>query len=374
MRKGSTGSTLTEVAKAAGVSMITASRAIRGLGYVSEATRQRVLQAAEQLHYQPDMLAKRMRGDTGNLIGVFINNFGSVVMHELISAISQEARRLGYDLVVFHAQSFNEPGRAATSDMLRKLCEGLLLVLPNTFDHYLDRLEKDRFPCVLVNFAARKMELPVVVCQNRQGARDAIDHLLRLGHRRIGFIAGTPFTGQSAERQRGYVDALCAAGVDIDPALIVEGDFTQVSGFPAAEHLLSLADPPTAIFAANDEMALGALDAIRTRGLSVPDDISLVGFDDIPAARYAYPALTTLSQPFADMGVRAVKELVEIMKGKEVAAQRIEFATPMALRGSTGPVRDAAAAAPKPRAARNIRQTTTAQTPTPRRRTTQSGT
>lgn len=345
MRKGSTASsaiTLAEVAKTAGVSMITASRAIRGIGYVSDATRQRVLQAAQQLNYQPDMLAKRMRGDSGNLIGVFINNFGSVVMHELISAISQEARRLGYDLVVFHAQSFNEPGRAATSDMLRKLCEGLLLVLPNTFDQYLDRLQQDRFPCVLVNFAARKMDLPVVVCQNRQGAREAVAHLLALGHRRIGFIAGTPFTGQSAERQRGYVDALCAAGVEIDPALIVEGDFTQVSGFPAAERLLSLAAPPTAIFAANDEMALGALDAIRTRGLSVPDDLSLIGFDDIPAARYAYPALTTLSQPFAEMGVRAVRELVELLQGKEVAAHRVEFPTPMVVRGSTGPLRAAA--------------------------------
>lgn len=336
MRKGST---LTEVAKAAGVSVITASRAIRGLGYVSEATRLRVMEAAQLLNYTPDMLAKRMRGDSGNLIGVFINNFGSVVMHELIRAISIEARRLGFDLVVFHAQSFNEPGRAATSEMLRKLCDGLLLVLPNTFDHYLDVLEKDRFPCVLVNFSARKMNLPVVVSDNRNGARKAVDHLLSLGHRRIGFIAGTPFTGQSAERQKGYVDALCAAGVDIDPALIVEGNFNQISGFSAAESLLSLVHPPTAIFAANDEMAFGAMDAIRTRGLSVPEDISLVGYDDIPAARYVYPTLTTLRQPFEEMGIRAVVELVELIRGKEVGPDRVEFTAEMIVRGSTGPVR-----------------------------------
>lgn len=340
MRKASK---LSEVAKIAGVSPITASRAIRGVGYVSESAKARIMEAAAQLNYTPDMLARRMRGDKSNLIGVFVNNYGSIVLHELISRISHAAREQGFDLIVYNAERFDKPGRMQTSDMLSKLCDGVLVLLPSVDDTYLDAIERQRFPCVLVNFDARTLDVPTVVSENRLGGRAAVEHLLSLGHTRIAYIAGTIWTGQSAEREKGYVDALEAAGIAVDPALIVAGAFNQASGYSAARQLLELPSPPTAIFAANDEMAFGALDAINSRGLKVPADISVIGFDDIPTSSYVFPTLTTMHQPFQAMAERAVTEVVALIQGREMSAERIGFMMELVVRNSTGPVKVASA-------------------------------
>ncbi|MFP5391572.1 MAG: LacI family DNA-binding transcriptional regulator [Gammaproteobacteria bacterium] len=331
-------SKLSEVAALAGVSPITASRAIRGVGYVSEAARERIMAAAAQLNYTPDMLARRMRGDKSKLIGVFVNNYGSVVLHEIIRTISAIARPQGYDLVVFNAERFDRPGRSETCEMLSKLCDGLLLLLPNANDGYLDVVNQQRFPCVLVNFDAKPMNVPVVAVENRIGARRAVEHLLGLGHRRIGFIAGTSATGQSAERFLGYTDALNAAGIDVDPALCVEGAFNQTGGYSATERLLALPVPPTAIFAANDEMAFGAIDAAASRGMAVPRDLSVIGFDDIPTSSYVFPKLTTMRQPYDAMAERAVREVLDLIEGKPWHARRIAFPMELMLRHSTAPL------------------------------------
>ncbi len=334
MRKASK---LSEVAKIAGVSPITASRAIRGVGYVSEAARGRIMAAAAQLNYTPDMLARRMRGDRSNLIGVFVNNYGSLVLHEITRLISAAARERGYDILLFNAERFDRPGRAETCDMLSKLCDGLLLPMPNGADGYLDVIEQQKVPCVLVNFDAREVRLPVVALQNRLGARAAVDHLLALGHRRIAFIAGTAGTGQSAERQLGYAEALTAAGIGVDPALVVEGAFVQTGGNAAAGRLLALTDPPTAIFAANDEMAYGAIDAAHSRGLKVPADLSVIGFDDIPLSSHIFPPLTTMRQPLAELTARAVSDVVAQIQGLDVAPVKTAFPMELVIRQSTGP-------------------------------------
>lgn len=331
-------SKLSEVAKIAGVSPITASRAISGKGYVSEAARVRIMAAAAQLNYTPDMVARRMRGEKSKLIGIFVNNYGSLVLHEITKLISSEARARGYDILLFNAERFDVPDRAGTRDMLSKLCDGLVLLMPNAEDGYLEVLEKSQQPCVFVNFDARPMSLPVVALENRRGARAAVEHLLSLGHRRIGFIAGTHQTGQSAERQAGYAEALAAAGIAADPALIVPGFFVQTGGHAAAEQLLALPDPPSAIFAANDEMAFGAIDAIHSKGLRVPDQVSVIGFDDIATSSYVYPPLTTMRQPLAELSACATGELVALIEGRDVKEKKIAFPLELVVRQSTGPV------------------------------------
>jgi LacI family transcriptional regulator len=333
------GSKLSEVARLAGVSPITASRAIRGTGYVSEEARTRIMAAAAELNYTPDMLARRMRGDKSKLLGVFVNNYGPVVMHEIIRAIGESARSLGYDLLLFNAERFDSPARMGTCDMLTKLCDGVMLVMPGTDDGFLATVERRQLPCVVIGFDARQLAMPTVVPDNRGGARTAVEHLLALGHRRIAFIAGNPRTGQSGERRQGYVDALQAAGLEVDPALVADGAFNQPSGFAATQRLLDLAQPPTAIFAANDEMAFGAIDAVASRGFKVPQDISVVGFDDIPTAGYVFPRLTTIHQPFEAMSERAVVELVALIEGRPVAHERIVFPTSLMRRDSTAAAR-----------------------------------
>ena len=330
-------STLTEVAEAAGVSLITASRALRGVGRVAKETRERVLAAAAQLDYTPDMIAQKMRGGNSSLIGVFVNGFRSLVMHELLSAINDEARRLGFDLIVFNADHFDDARRAGTAEMLRKLCDGLMLLLPDANDGLLDKLERAHAPCVLVGFAGRQVDRPVVLGSNRLAARAAVDHLLGLGHRRIAFIAGTSYTGQSEERQRGYEDALRAAGIAPEPSYQRQGDFNDPSGFAETQALLALSDPPTAIFAANDAMAFGALDAVSAAGLKVPDDVSVVGFDDVIRAAVVHPKLTTVRQPLHEIAVRAVAELVAAIRGGRAEGLRIELPARLVVRESTGP-------------------------------------
>jgi LacI family transcriptional regulator len=334
-------SKLIEVARLAGVAHITASRAIRGEGYVSEDTRARVMQAAAQLNYTPDIVARRMRTKGNRLIGIFVHNIGSLFIHEITKVISEKADALGYDILVFNAERFEGADRVGTRDMLAKFCAGLILPMPSMDDSYLSELEERQQACVFLNFDARAVKLPVVALENRKGALMAMQHLLSLGHRRIAFIAGTKYTGQSAEREAAYVEALLAAGLEVDPKLIVHGSFIQTGGFAATQQLLDLPQPPTAIFAANDEMAMGAIDAIRSRGFRVPHDLSVIGFDDLPTARHVHPPLTTIKQPIAEMSARAMTELIALIEGKTRPAQktRILFQPELVVRHSTGPVK-----------------------------------
>lgn len=330
--------TLSEVAEEAGVSLITASRALRGVGRVAKETRERVLAAAAKVEYTPDMLAQKMRGGNSGLIGLFVNGFASLMMHELLSAINDEARRLNFDMVVFNAEHFDDHRRAGTAEMLRKLCDGLLLIMPNANDGLLTKLERAHAPCVLVNFAARPIDLPVVVGSNRVAARAAVDHLLSLGHRRIAFIAGTHYSGQSDERQRGYEEALQSAGIAANPGYVRQGDFTEASGFLQTRGLLALDERPTAIFAANDSMAFGALDAVAAAQLEVPRDVSVIGFDDVIRAEFVHPKLTTVRQPLNEIAVRAMAELVNAMRNRRAESFRLELPARLIVRESTGPV------------------------------------
>jgi LacI family transcriptional regulator len=329
------GTTITQVAALAGVSVITASRAVRGVGYVAKETRDKVLAAAEQINYSPNVLAQRMRGVKSRLIGVLVHGFVSSVLHELVSHIDQAANRLGYALLVFNAPSFDAPDRAGTTEVLRSLCDGLLLVMPNTHDTVLDKLERDQSPCVLINFAARDIQLPVVIGANSGAARLAVEHLLALGHRRIAFIGGTTDTGQSAERQRGYLEALQAAGIAPPADYIGAGNFTHPSGYREARRMLALAQRPTAIFAANDDMAFGALDAAQECGLRVPADLSVVGHDDVAQSGCVFPRLTTVRQPLPEIASRAVAELVGIIDGRPLLAARLELPATLVVRDST---------------------------------------
>lgn len=296
------------------------------------------LQAAEdELQLTP--IPAPPQGRRTNVIAVFVNHFQSGVMHELMGAISLSARRSGMELLIYDApESFTGESLTRTGRALREMCDGMLVVMPRMQPGYLEYLEAQQFPTVLVNYWATPTRLPVVRGDNRVGARAAVAYLLAQGHRRIGFISGKHHTGQSHQRELGYRDALATYQIEVDPSLVVEGDFLQASGFSAARTLLSLAEPPTAIFAANDEMAFGAMDAVRAHGQRVPEDMSIIGFDDIMASAYAHPSLSSLRQPLARIGEHAVLELMRRIGDSTLEPCNVEFPSELMLRLSSGPV------------------------------------
>ncbi|WP_152446868.1 LacI family DNA-binding transcriptional regulator [Janthinobacterium sp. HH01] len=329
--------TLQNVAEKAGVSVMTVSRALSGEGYVAEKTRARVLAAASELGYSPNISARMMRGSRTNVIGVLVNDLQSTVINEIIGAVSVAVRAHNMDLIIYNSiEELGSSTRTGINQIMRGLCDGLLFILPRLKDGYIDMLEQSSLPMVLINYCRTETTLPVVRGDNRMGGREAVNHLLQLGHRRIAFIGGSAHTGQSQERQRGYAEALKAAGIAVDKQLIAAGDFGQLSGFQATGKLLALAEPPTAIFAANDEMAFGAMDAVRAHGLRVPQDVSVIGFDDIPAASHVHPKLSTLRQPLTAISEAAVQELLRRITGAD-AQQRAEFPSQLVVRESTGP-------------------------------------
>jgi LacI family transcriptional regulator len=215
--------------------------------------------------------------------------------------------------------------------------DGLLLIVPLTSTSYLDTLRKQNFPYVLIDQSDTEDKSSIVRATNWQGAYNATKYLIELGHARIGFITGLMELTSAVERLEGYRVAMSDHNVPILDELIIEGDFWERGGYNAATKLLDLPQIPTAIFASNDLSAFGAMEAIRQRGLRIPEDISLVGFDDVPQAPFTYPRLTTVRQPLDQMGQVAVKMLLERIEDRSCPPQRITLATQLVIRDSCGP-------------------------------------
>lgn len=343
--------TVTDIAAAAGVSVMTVSRALSGKGYVAEATRAKVQQMAQSMGYVANVGAKAMKGGRTRVLGLLVTDFQSPVIAAIISAISRVVKQAGLDLLVYDiATPDGDSARPEIVPLMSSLCDGLLLILPGKQAEQLAQFQRAQLPVVLVNYWRAPTPLPVVRADNYEGAYAVTQHLLELGHRRIGFVRGTAHSGQSPERERGYLAALAAAGLTPDADLIVQGDFGQRSGFEQGQGLLGLAEPPTAVFAANDLMALGVLDAARAAGLEVPGQLSVAGFDDIPAAAVCHPALTTVRQDYEQLGDSAVRLLLQHIENGTQRGMRIELQSHVVVRGSTAAAPVARRAGAKKRA------------------------
>jgi LacI family transcriptional regulator len=226
--------------------------------------------------------------------------------------------------------------------MVKGMVDGLLLILPRNPVDYTGTLTSRSFPFVLIDHQGSGNPCPAVGATNWQGAYNATEFLIKLGHTRIGFITGSMDLGAAIDRLDGYKSALRVHHIPEDARLIYEGTFFQPDGYAGGSALLDLTDPPTAIFACNDVMAMGVMDAVRSRGLRVPEDISVLGFDDIPQAALVRPALTTVRQPLEQMGRLATQMLLDRLKNPEKKVDRIELPTELIVRGSTQAPRDRA--------------------------------
>jgi LacI family transcriptional regulator len=332
--------TIRDIADAAGVSIATVSRVLNGRPDVSPVTREAVLRVVREQGFSMNRSARALSGGRTGLVGVTL----PIVHVEYFSRILWGASEALYehDMRVVLCPTMHERDREVTllEQLLQGTTDGALLLLTRESNEELRALERKGFPFVVLDPRYPVDEsTPVVSAAHWAGAKAATEHLVSRGHRRIGVITGPHGWVASVDRLDGYQAALAAAGVLADPDLIAKGNFTGESGRAAASRLLSLPDPPTAIFAFNDEMAVGAMRVAEQRGLRLPDDLSIVGFDDLEKAEIVRPALTTLRQPLAEMGRMAVSLLTRLVEDQPIEAMRVELATKLVVRDSTAPPR-----------------------------------
>jgi LacI family transcriptional regulator len=324
---------ITDIAKYAGVSKATVSRVLNNKPDVDEATRQRILAIIQETGYIPRPMAVGLAHGRTNLIGLLAPSLSSSYSLEVIQGVAEAIEETEYELVLYTTSMAAKNQERFAHALSQDLTDGLVVLLPRD-NVDLSLLRSSRFPVVLVDHRSLSTGLPSVTASNLRGAYEATMYLLALGHRRIGFITGLMDFGASRDRLEGYKLALSQAGFPFDPGLIKHGDFAEPSGYARTEEWLAGAEPPSALFASNDEMALGALKAVRERGLIVPRDISVIGFDDIPAAARAEPPLTTVRQPLRSMGRRAVEMLLQQISDQELEAPVVEVPTELIVRSS----------------------------------------
>ena len=300
--------TIKEVAARAGVSVATVSRALNGIGPVRKATYDRVIEAARALRFVPHSGARSLSTRTTHTVGLVLPELHGEFFSEVIRGADLAARGRGYHLIVSGSHS-NRDDMTAVVRAMRGRVDGLLLMSPEVAVDEIVRELPSSMPMVTVN--AQTKRFPSITIDNCGGARAVIKHLASLGHRRIAFIGGPAGNADAAERLRGYRKSCQSETIACSPELEMSGDFSEESGYAAALDILKLEPRPTAVFAANDAMAVGALFAFRERGLRVPEDIALAGFDDIPIARYVTPRLTTVTVAISDLGRRAFEMLLD---------------------------------------------------------------
>jgi LacI family transcriptional regulator len=334
--------TIVEVAEKAGVSLGTVSRVMNNDAHVSPETRERVSAVMRELGYVANRQARGLKGSRTNVIGVLAPDLGTGYIGEILHGVDAELGLHQLDLMLFttHRTATKEANYVA--NMVQGMVDGLLLILPRNPVDYTGTLKSHNFPFVLIDHQGTGNPCPSVGATNWQGAYHATEYLIKLGHTRIGFITGSMDLGAAIDRLDGYKSALRVHHIPYDLQLIYEGTFFQTDGYAGGSTLLKLDDPPTTIFASNDVMAMGAMDAIRTRGLRIPEDVSILGFDDIPQAAMVRPALTTVRQPLEQMGRLATQMLIDKLKNPEKEIGRVELPTQLIVRDSTSSPKDRA--------------------------------
>lgn len=329
--------TIKDVAREAGVSISTVSRVVNNYEYVRPQTREKVQSAIARLDYVVNQQARNLVRGRSPVIGLLVPDVGNTYIGTVMRGIDVEVAAAHFDLMLYTTRHGYQKESHYVATLTQGLTSGLLLLVPRSTDAYIKTLVKRKFPFVVIDHQSVDDFSATVVAANCEGAFNATSYLINLGHRRIGHIAGDQRLSSGVDRLNGYRAALEKHDIPFDPVLVVEGFFEQSDSCLAANTLLDLPAPPTAIFAASDMSAFGAMDAIRHRGLHLPEDISIVGFDDIPEARYMHPALTTVRQPLYDMGRYAAHMLVEAIVVDQLPTMRIVVDTELIIRDSCRP-------------------------------------
>ncbi|HZP82271.1 MAG TPA: LacI family DNA-binding transcriptional regulator [Chthonomonadaceae bacterium] len=342
MTKPKRAPTLSDVAERAGVSPFTASVVLNGSRSntrVSESTRQRILEVAAELRYHPNAMARGLVHRRMNTVGVLFsvmdssavvtNPYGSTILQGILMA----AEKAGYNVTIF-----TETWRSAEQSAVRfrdGRTDGILVIAPVTDSDMMPGLAALGLPLVAIAYPAESYSAPCVDVDNARGIRLAVEHLLSLGHRRIAHLTGNPNMGSVPVRREAFCQVLAEAGIPILPEYIVTCRYDGLMTRESVAHLLALPEPPTAIVAGNDAIAIEAMAAARERGVAVPEQLSIVGFDDTPSATLVTPALTTVRQPLLEIGGMATRLLVAQIEGKTVPPTAHLLEPELVVRAST---------------------------------------
>ena len=325
--------TIRDVAEQAGVSVATVSKVINQRYGVAKSTFAHVQGVIDELGFESSIVASSLRSHQTKVLGILVADL-EPFSTELLKGAARAVRGTGYELVVYSAgrRTADHVGweRRYLARLGGTLIDGAVLVTPTVVDAQVG------IPMVAVDPHTGDSRVPTVASDNLRGARLATDHLIGLGHRRIGFIAGRPDLESARLRREGYEQALTRAGIALDPRLVAVGDFLEERAHDAARELLDNADRPTAIFAANDSSALGVLSLARELGIAVPKELSVIGFDNIPESVMTVPQLTTVEQPIQLMGQRAIELLLELLAGN-TSVQDVILRTGLLERSTTAP-------------------------------------
>lgn len=324
--------TITDVARAAGVSVATVSKVINGRYGIAESTSRRVLDVVEELGYSSSLIAASMRRQRTDVIGVLVAEFEPFAV-QLLRGVSSALQGTSYDVLAYagsvSAGEHTGWEQRSLSRLGGTLIDGAIIVTPTV------ALPSTSMPVVAIDPHLGPSSPATVDTDNLGGARAATEHLIALGHRRIGHLRGRPDLESARLREQGYREALEAAGIAFDPTLVADGGYRAADSTAGSNALLDAVDPPTAVFAANDLSALELMRVAADRGLRVPEDLSVIGFDDVPDAAASTPGLTTVRQALQDMGAAAARLLIGMIDG--TPAEHIRMPAELIIRGSTAP-------------------------------------
>jgi len=329
--------TIRDVARAAGVSTATAARALGGYGHASPAARRKVSESARQLGYRPNVVARALVSRATTTVGLVVGDIENPFFAAAARGLADVMDARGYTVLLANADEDAGRERRAVDALRARQVDGMVVVpAPGASPEHLAELVTAGVPLVLLDRAVVGVAADSVLVRNVAGARAAVAHLAGLGHRRIGVVSDSPEITSSAERIQGYRQALRAAGIAPEPGLISIGGPTRDDGEAAALRLLDRADRPTAVFTANNFMTVGALRAARSLGLRIPDDVALVGFDDLDWTTLVQPPVTVVRQPVADLGRVAGERLLRRLEGDAGPPKRIRLDANLIVRGSCG--------------------------------------
>lgn len=329
-------SNIRDVARIAGVSVATVSRALSAPEKVSEESMSKVKSAIAKIGYRPNMLARNFRSTRAHAVVVLVPDIANPFYSLIIRSLEDRAQQKGYAVLLGDTRGMPEREQEYVRRVETRLADGIIQLRPYS-EKSINNVPEG-VACVNA-CGCENTTGPLIRIDNRAAAKTMVDYLISLGHQRIGVICGLKDNPHTIERLEGYHQSLKAAGLPFDPSLITEGDFTMWSGHNCAFQFRNMQNRPTAIFCMNDEMAIGAIQTLKSQGIRVPEDISVTGFDDIAYARYSDPTLTTIAQPAEQMGKMAMDLLLAIIDGEDLPQTEFLLPTEFIIRKSTGPVK-----------------------------------